>query len=151
MHAYTVYVVGVPDVASHLPIGHWRWCPRWSILWNVWHKKKEEESIRWPWDKSQVLYRTALFFYRRQCKSESLRILKPFVSWTVKVSSKAPYSAVLKWRKEKKKKQRCHFFGLICTVDWTSCNIKSCLIKVQFACRTSLIVMAFKCQRIPSH
>lgn len=48
-------------------------------------------------------------------------------------------------------KKKVPIFGLICIVDWTSCNIKSCLIKVQFACRTSLIVMAFKCQRIPSH
>lgn len=24
MHEYTVYVLGVPDFASHLTIGHWR-------------------------------------------------------------------------------------------------------------------------------
>lgn len=24
MHEYTVYVLGVPDFASHLMIGHWR-------------------------------------------------------------------------------------------------------------------------------
>lgn len=39
--------------------------------------------------KSQILYSTTLF-YRQQCKSESLRILKPFLTWTVEVSSKAP-------------------------------------------------------------
>lgn len=38
MHEYTVNVLGVPDFASHLVSGHWRWCPKWSGPEMFWQK-----------------------------------------------------------------------------------------------------------------
>lgn len=109
MHEYTVYVLGVPDFASHPMIGHWRWCPRWSSPEMFWQKRKNKQKDfkninQLDGLETNLKFCTVLrFFYRQQCKSESLRILKPFVSWTVEVSDKAPYSAFLKWGEKKKK------------------------------------------------
>lgn len=54
------------------------------------------------------------FFINSNAKSESLKILKPFLRWTVDMSAKAPYSAVLKL------KIGAIFFGLnlYCGLDF---------------------------------
>lgn len=46
MHEYTVNVLGVPNCASHLTLGHWRWCPKWLSQTICWRKAEVGEGFK---------------------------------------------------------------------------------------------------------
>lgn len=135
MHEYIVYVFG----CSWLCFTSYDWSlevmSQVIMFGNVFLERekkkgfKDDQSIRWPWDKSWILYSTAIFFFfffLIEYNANRWGFWRLFLSWTVR----SVRQSTLICSPQHKNKKVPFFLAWFVFLDRTYRCVKSCLSTV---------------------